>query len=116
MRGLPRTELIRKQHYSGSNKTFDHRCPSTCEIRAVITATAQAQHTAMTQPVRQLTELTGGKRMRRGGISQMSDGIALQAVRAALKHDEFRLESFQMFDDARPGRCEQGIVGARRYG
>src|SRR5690606_34756665 len=70
-------------------KALNHARPSAREIAAVVAAAAHCEDAPVAELVGERAEAARGMRMRLFGEAEMGDRISLQAVRAALKQDEF---------------------------
>src|SRR5450755_3810886 len=67
----------------------------------------------MAEPVGELGELAGGAPVRVCRQPQMRDWIAFETISPALQQEEFRLETRQVLDYARPNFGKRGIGGTR---
>src|SRR5690606_4867548 len=98
----------------GVDKTLHHARPGAREIPAVVAATAERQHTAVAQPIRQIHKLPGGPGVDLRRKAQVGDRVAFHAVSAALEDDELRLEALEVRNHLWPHACERGVVRAGR--
>src|SRR5215467_9981198 len=100
----------------GLDQVFDDRGPGLRQIGAVVAASTEAEHAAVTEALGELAQVAGGAPMNLRREAQMSDGVALETVRTALQDDELRLELLEVRQHPRPDGCEHLIVGAGRQG
>src|SRR5579864_6029774 len=95
-------------------EALQHRVPGLSEIAAVISAAAERQHPAVSEPLGALPEAPAGTAVRAGREPQMRDRVALETVGSALQDDELGVEALQMRHHPRPGCGKHFIVRAWR--
>src|SRR3984957_1741797 len=101
---------------AGLDEVLHDLVPGLGQILAVVAPAPQGQHPPVTAPLCQRREVAGGMPVGAGGEAQVGDGIALQAVGAALQDHEFGVEFLKVRHDARPDTFEDLIIRTRGQG
>jgi len=93
---------------------LDDARPSTRQVAPVVAAATGSDDPTLAVLVRESTQRRRRLRVRLFAPAKMRDGIALQAVRAALHDDELWLHRFEIALNALPGFAKITVIGTGR--
>ena len=95
---------------SGLGQPGDHFRPGISKIGAVVPTATECQHPAVAQARGQLHQVLRRAPVHGRTEAQVGDRITLDAVGAALEHQELRFEALDVLQDPGPGGAEGAIA------